>query len=71
MVKEKSWKVKLQFAQNLGDSEVTYEVQVTRTGAQTKVQLWEDGVDITEHKVLDTYKRYNKLLVQILKCSLN
>lgn len=60
--KKKSWKVKLQFAQNLGDTEVTYEVQVTRTGAQTKVQLWEDGVDITEHKVLDTYKKIQEVI---------
>ena len=52
----------LTFAQNLGEEEVTYEVQVTRTGATTKVQLWEDGVDITEHKVLDTYKKINQII---------
>ena len=60
--KKKSWKVFLTFAQNLGEEEVTYEVQVTRTGATTKVQLWEDGVDITEHKVLDTYKKINQII---------
>ena len=60
--KKKSWKVFLTFAQNLGEGEVTYEVQVTRTGATTKVQLWEDGVDITEHKVLDTYKKINQII---------
>jgi DNA repair exonuclease SbcCD ATPase subunit len=54
--KKKSWKVFLAFTQGRGDTEVTYEVQVTRSGAQTKVQLWEDGVDISDHKVLDTYK---------------
>ena len=60
--KKKSWKFFLTFAQNLGEEEVTYEVQVTRTGATTKVQLWEDGVDITEHKVLDTYKKINQII---------
>ena len=52
----------LSFEQHLGDETVTYEVQVTRTGAQTKVQLWEDGVDITEHKVLDTYKKISEVI---------
>ena len=60
--KKKSWKVMLSFEQHLGDETVTYEVQVTRTGAQTKVQLWEDGVDITEHKVLDTYKKISEVI---------
>ena len=60
--KKKSWKVKLEFSQNIGDTEITYEVHVARTGAQTKVQLWEDGVDITEHKVLDTYKKIQQII---------
>ena len=60
--KSKSWKVMLGLTQVLGDTEVTYDVQVVRTGAQTKVQLWEDGVDITEHKVLDTYKKLNQIV---------
>ena len=60
--KKKSWKVMLSFEQHLGEETVTYEVQVTRTGAQTKVQLWEDGVDITEHKVLDTYKKISEVI---------
>jgi DNA repair exonuclease SbcCD ATPase subunit len=60
--KKKSWKVFLTFSQIVGDQEITYEVQVTRTGAQTKVQLWEDGVDITEHKVLDTYKKLQQII---------
>jgi len=60
--KKKSWKVFLTFSQIVGDQEVTYEVQVTRTGAQTKVQLWEGGVDITEHKVLDTYKKLQQII---------
>ena len=33
-----------------------YVVTVNRTGAQTKVKLLENGVDISDHKVLDTYK---------------
>ena len=35
---------------------------VTRSGAQTKVKLLENGIDISDHKVLDTYKKYNKFL---------
>ena len=60
--KDKSWRVMLSFTQVLGDVEVSYDVQVVRTGAQTKVQLWEDGVDITEHKVLDTYQKLKQII---------
>jgi DNA repair exonuclease SbcCD ATPase subunit len=60
--KKKSWRAFLTFTQVLGDTEITYEVQVTRSGAQTKIQLWEDGVDISEHKVLDTYKKLQQII---------
>lgn len=39
-----------------------YSVSVKRTGASTKVTLLEDDVDISEHKVIDTYKKINSLL---------
>ena len=54
--------VKLQFAKGLKDAETIYEVIVKRTGATTKVQLLEDGIDISEHKVLDTYKKINQII---------
>ena len=60
--KKKSWKAFLTFTQVISDTEITYEVQVTRSGAQTKIQLWEDGVDISEHKVLDTYKKLQQII---------
>jgi DNA repair exonuclease SbcCD ATPase subunit len=40
----------------------SYEVSVSRTGASTKVKLFEDGIDISEHKVLDTYKKINDII---------
>ena len=39
-----------------------YSVSVTRSGAQTKVKLLEDGKDISDHKVLDTYKKIQQIL---------
>ena len=50
--KKKTWKVKLQFSKGLKDAETIYEVIVKRTGATTKVHLLENGIDISEHKVL-------------------
>ena len=38
-----------------------YEIVVKRAGAQTKIQLVEDGTDISDHKVLDTYKDWFKV----------
>ena len=37
-------------------------VTVNRTGAQTKVKLSENGVDISDHKVLDTYKMISDII---------
>jgi len=51
--KEKSWSTSLTFTKD----DTNYKVDVTRSGAQTKVKLIEDGVDISDHKVLDTYKK--------------
>jgi len=51
--KEKSWSTSLTFTKD----DTNYKVDVTRSGAQTKVRLIEDGVDISDHKVLDTYKK--------------
>ena len=39
-----------------------YEVSVVRSGAQTKVKLLENGIDISDHKVLDTYKKIQQIL---------
>lgn len=39
-----------------------YKVSVTRNGATTKVVLLENGKDISEHKVLDTYKKIQEIL---------
>jgi len=51
--KEKSWSTSLTFTKD----DTNYKVDVTRSGAQTKVKLIEDGTDISDHKVLDTYKK--------------
>ena len=52
-VKGKSWNASLTFICDFSDCEIT----VTRSGAQTKVKFIKDGVDESEHKVLDTYKK--------------
>lgn len=39
-----------------------YTIGVTRSGAQTKVKLIENGVDISDHKVLDTYKKIQEII---------
>jgi len=56
--KEKNWNSELTFV--AGDKD--YVVQVNRTGAQTKVKLLENGVDISDHKVLDTYKMISEII---------
>ena len=57
-IDDKSWRGALDF---LVDAK-QYRVTVTRSGASTKVQLLEDSVDISEHKVLDTYKKIQDIL---------
>lgn len=55
---EKSWEATLYFSVD----EDSYELLVKRSGAQTKVALSQNGVDISEHKVLDTYKKLHDIL---------
>jgi len=56
--KNKTWDASLTFTAD----NVDYEVSIKRIGAQTKVQLIEDGKDISEHKVLDTYKKISDII---------
>ena len=56
--KEKNWNSELTFVADDKD----YVVSVTRTGAQTKVKLLEDGKDVSDHKVLDTYKMISEIV---------
>src|SRR6056300_127048 len=56
--KTKQWSGSLEF--EISDNQ--YEISVTRSGAQTKVKLTEDGVDISDHKVLDTYKKIQQII---------
>jgi len=57
-VKEKQWNGSIEFDVE-GDD---YGVSVQRSGATTKVQLIKNGVDISDHKVLDTYKKIYEIL---------
>jgi DNA repair exonuclease SbcCD ATPase subunit len=57
-IDDKNWNGALDFLVN----DKSYRVSVNRTGATTKVQLLENGVDISEHKVLDTYKKIQDIL---------
>ena len=56
--KEKNWNSELTFVADGKD----YVVSVNRVGAQTKVKLLENGVDISDHKVLDTYKLISNIV---------
>lgn len=56
--KEKNWNSELTFVADGKD----YVVSVTRTGAQTKVKLIENGKDVSDHKVLDTYKMLSQII---------
>jgi DNA repair exonuclease SbcCD ATPase subunit len=49
----KTWEGKIEFSVE----GVDYQVVSKRTGASTNVSLIKDGKDISEHKVLDTYKK--------------
>jgi DNA repair exonuclease SbcCD ATPase subunit len=57
-ITDKNWNAALSFSVN----DIEYEIVVKRTGASSKVQLLREGVDISEHKVIDTYKRVQELL---------
>lgn len=56
--KGKSWNAALTFLCDSSDCEVI----VIRSGAQTKVKFIKDGVDESEHKVLDTYKKISQVV---------
>jgi len=56
--KEKNWNSELAFVADGKD----YVVSVNRIGAQTKVKLLENDVDISDHKVLDTYKLISNIV---------
>lgn len=57
-IKDKNWQGELDFSVD----GISYNVSVKRQGASTKLSLFKDGVDISEHKVLDTYKKIQEIL---------
>lgn len=57
-IKDKTWNGILEFDVD----NIPYSVVVKRSGASTKVELYENGVDISEHKVLDTYKKIQDII---------
>ena len=57
-IKDKNWNGSI----DLLVDKIPYRVSVVRSGATTKVQLLENGVDISEHKVLDTYKKIQDII---------
>lgn len=56
--KDKSWEASITFTTN----NKNYRVHTTRSGNSTKIKLLEDGIDISEHKVLDTYKKIQDII---------
>lgn len=56
--KEKSWDAALWFS----TEKAKYRLEVKRSSTQTKVALYENDIDISEHKVLDTYKKLHAIL---------
>lgn len=57
-IKAKTWKGSIFFTVD----KVEYLLRVERTGASSKVMLLKEGVDISEHKLADTYKKVEDLL---------
>ncbi len=55
---QKTWEASLSFEID----GVPYTMETKRTGASTKVKLSKEGVDISDHKILDTYKKLHSLL---------
>ncbi len=55
--KSKTWNSNLTFSIDTKN----YDLNVVRSNNTTKVKLLQNGEDITEHKVLDTYKKIQKL----------
>ena len=56
--KSATWQGELSFVVD----DINYIVSVTRSGASTKVKLLKNSIDISEHKVLDTYKKIEEIL---------
>ena len=54
----KDWSGSLEFSVN----NKKYQINVKRIGSASKVSLLEDGLDISEHKVPDTYKKLSNIL---------
>jgi DNA repair exonuclease SbcCD ATPase subunit len=54
----KTWDATIQFTVDLDE----YELSSKRQGASTKVTLLKNGKDISEHKVLDTYKELGDII---------
>lgn len=54
----KDWSGSLEFRVN----DKNYVINVKRVGASSKVSLLENGVDISDHKVPDTYKKLSNIL---------
>lgn len=57
-IKDKNWHGALDFSVD----SVDYSIVVKRSGAATRVELYKNGVDISEHKVVDTYKKIQEIL---------
>lgn len=56
--KSKTWTGKLEFSVD----GVNYEIISKRTGATSDIILLKEGKDISEHKVLDTYKKVQEII---------
>jgi len=57
-IKDKNWSGSLNFSVDARE----YQLTVKRAGASTKIELYLDGTDISEHKVIDTYKKLQDIL---------
>jgi DNA repair exonuclease SbcCD ATPase subunit len=57
-IKDKNWSGTLEFSVD----NTSYSLTVKRSGASTKVELLKNGIDISEHKVVDTYKKLQEVL---------
>ena len=56
--RSKSWEGSIEFSVDTDE----YVVHSKRTGASSNITLLKNGVDISEHKVLDTYKKIAEII---------
>ena len=56
--RSKTWSGRVLFSVDKGN----YDLRVERTGDASKVKLFKDGQDISEHKIPDTYKKIQGIL---------